>query len=138
MVDFEAAREILQAINKASPFNRSSGFELVEIGPGLAKLAMKSSGHVLNQLGTVHAGVQTGLLETAAAFAAGLAAERQVVTIQMSLSFLAQAAGERLVATARVSRASRSHVFVEAEMTAEQATEAKVVTSATLVLKSLG
>jgi uncharacterized protein (TIGR00369 family) len=135
MVDLQTARKVLLSINDASPFNRFAGFELIEVESGFVRLALSTGPSTLNQAGTLHAGVQSGFLETAGAFAAGLVAQGQVVTIQMSLSFLAPASGTRFEAAARVLRASKSHVFVDAQLTSAALPDPHIVAVANLVLR---
>lgn len=80
--------------------------------------ALKTHAAHKNHIGLVHGGVLTGLLDQVLALAAWNAADRQpVVTVQMDTRFLGAArAGELLEARAHLRHATRSMLFVDAEI----------------------
>ena len=131
----EGAREALAAVNAASPFNRFAGFELAALEPGHVSLELRPGPKLRNQQGSLHAGVQAGLMETAAAFVAAVAAQSPVVTVQMSLSFVGTAAAGTFAAEAGVVRAGRSQIFAEARLLALDGAAPALVAVATFVLK---
>lgn len=79
-----------------------------------------------NHIGLVHGGVLTSLLDQAIAIVAWNAADRQpVVTIQMDTRFLAAVrAGELLEVRPRIRHATRSLMFVDADLTCGSTTVA--------------
>lgn len=86
-----------------------------------------------NPIGLVHGGVLTSLLDQVMAVVAWNAADRQpTVTIQMDTRFLGAArAGDLLETRATIQRATRSLIFVDAEITSA----AQPVASATAIMK---
>jgi uncharacterized protein (TIGR00369 family) len=130
----------LEAVNVASPFNRLAGFRVVAAQAGAVVLAGAAAPELMNHAGTLHAGVQSALIDTACGFAAGSVAGN-VVTLQMSVQFLSSAKGERFEARARVTRAGRSQVFAEAQLFALRGpgagAEEVLVASGTAVLAKL-
>ncbi|MHB1126804.1 MAG: hydroxyphenylacetyl-CoA thioesterase PaaI [Bacillota bacterium] len=68
-------------------FPRSLGIELLDVGPGYAKLGMKVSSGLLNFLGTAHGGVIFTLADTAMAVA-GNSRGIPAVAIQVSINYL--------------------------------------------------
>lgn len=137
MPDADALRIALGAFNAASPFNRWAGFEIVAAEPGKATLALLARVELLNHADALHAGVQSALLDTAAGYAAGTLAGN-VVTLQLSLQFIAAAKGDRFEARAEVVRAGKKQVFAEARLFAIIGGDAMLVASASLVLARLG
>jgi uncharacterized protein (TIGR00369 family) len=123
----------LRAVNAASPFNGLAGFEIVHAAPGEATLSAAAQPRLMNHAGTLHAGVQSALIDTACGYAAGSIAGN-VVTVQMSLSFLAAARGERFEARALVTKNGRSQVFAEARLFAIAGGEEILVATGTAVL----
>ncbi len=135
--ELAAMAAALRAANAASPFNGLAGFEIVRAGAGEAVLAAAAEARLLNHAGALHAGVQSGLIDTACGYAAATVAGN-VVTVQMSLSFLAAAKGDRFEARARVTRAGRSQVFAEAQLFAMGGEAETLVASGTAVLVRMG
>ncbi len=86
-----------------------------------------------NLIGLVHGGVLTSLLDQVIAMTAWQAADRRpTVTIQMDTRFLGPArAGDFLMAGARVRQATRSLLFVDAEITCAD----RLIASATAIMK---
>jgi uncharacterized protein (TIGR00369 family) len=123
----------LQAANAASPFNGFAGFEIVAVAPGEATLAAAAAPALTNHAGLLHAGVQSALIDTACGYAAAGVAGN-VTTVQLSLSFLAAAKGERFEARARVIRAGRSQIFAEARLFALRDGVETLAASGTAVL----
>lgn len=123
----------LEQVNGASPFNRLAGFRVTSATAGAVTLAGSAAAELMNHAGALHAGVQAALIDTACGFAAGTLAGN-VVTLQMSLSFLASAKGDRFEARARVIRQGRSQIFAEAQLFAWRGEEELLVASGTAVL----
>lgn len=86
-----------------------------------------------NAIGSVHGGVVTGVLDQAIAIEAWNAANRQpTVTLQMDTRFVTAArAGDLLEARATLRHATRSMLFVDADLHAGE----RLVATATAVMK---
>ncbi|HFD16014.1 MAG TPA: hydroxyphenylacetyl-CoA thioesterase PaaI [Rhodospirillales bacterium] len=89
-----------------------NGVEILEVGPGFARLAMTVRREMLNGHGLCHGGYIFFLADTAFAYACN-ADNHVTVALACHISFVAPAReGERLVAVAReVARAGRTGVF---------------------------
>jgi uncharacterized protein (TIGR00369 family) len=133
----QALERLLRAANAASPFNALAGFEIAHIGDGEVTLTAAAAPNLMNHAGLLHAGVQSALIDTACGYAAATVAGN-VVTVQMSLSFVAAAQGDRFEARARVIKAGRTQVFAEAELYASRGDEEALVASGTAVLVRVG
>lgn len=132
-----ALERALQAANAGSPFNGLAGFEIVAAAPGEVTLAAAAAPDLMNHASLLHAGVQSALIDTACGYAAGSVAGN-VTTVQLSLSFLAAAKGERFEARARVIKAGRSQIFAEAQLFAIRDGAETLATTGTAVLVRLG
>lgn len=86
-----------------------------------------------NHIGLVHGGVLTSLLDQAIAITAWNVADRQpTVTVQMDTRFLGAAkAGDFLEVRAKIRQATRSFIFVDADITCGD----KAIASASAVMK---
>ena len=94
------------------------GASIVELGRGRVVLEMPSDPRFGQQFGYTHAGAVTALVDTACGYAAltAMAEDREVLTVDFSVNFLAPAAGERFRATATVLRAGRTIVVTRGEV----------------------
>ena len=123
----------LEAANRASPFHRLTGFTIAHAAEGEARIDFAAGPDLLNHAGALHAGVQCAALDTAAGYAAATMAG-PVVTLQLSTSFLSSAKGERFEASARVVKAGKAQLFVEADLTAIRGDERRLASRASAVL----
>jgi len=100
----------------ASPFNQRLGIAAEDLADGSVRLTIETDASLNNELGIVHGGVASCLLDGAMGRAAGRSLEpgETCMTVQLSLQFLARAEG-RLQATGRVVRRGRSIAFLEGE-----------------------
>lgn len=105
----QAAAEAMWRDDSAS---RDLGMEILEVGPGRARLAMTIRQGMTNGHGTAHGGFIFTLADSAFAFACNSTGERTVAA-HCSITFLRPGTlGDRLVATAReVSRSGRSGLY---------------------------
>jgi acyl-CoA thioesterase len=105
----QASAEAMWASDNAS---RSLGMELLEVGPGYARMAMTLTDAMANGHGLAHGGYIFTLADSAFAFACNTYGER-VVAAQCSITFLRPGkTGHRLIATAReVARSGRSGIY---------------------------
>lgn len=123
----------LEAANAASPFHRVTGFTVTHAAQGEARIDFARAPDLLNHAGALHAGVQCAALDTAAGYAAATMAG-PVVTLQLSTSFLSSAKGERFEASARVVKAGKAQLFVEAELVTVHGDERRTAARASAVL----
>lgn len=114
------------------PFADLCGIEEVGIVDGRTRLRLEVTPEVENNLGMAHGGLLTTLLDIAMGTAARTAVGRPVMTLDMQVSFLSPGRGA-LLGHGRVTKAGRSIVFCEAEITREG--DGEVVARATGLFK---
>lgn len=122
----------IQAINKASAFNQEQGFEVSALSSGRATIKMEAKVASLNHAQTLHAGIAAAMLDTAAGFAAATVAG-PVVTVGLSVAYVAASNGPCFEARADVIRAGRTQVFVDVKLFAVGDTK-KFIATATVIL----
>jgi len=134
----DTIRAALDAANRASPFNRFFDFRLIETASGSATLAMTARDEARNHAGTPHAGMTAGLLDTAAGYAAATVAGN-VVTVGLTVNYVAASKGTEFVAHATVVRAGSRQVFVDARLIepATDATPERLIATASVILAPL-
>lgn len=115
MADMDAeaiAQAAAEAMWRGDSASRDLGMEILEVGPGRARLAMTIRPGMTNGHGTAHGGFIFTLADSAFAFACNSAGERTVAA-HCSITFLRPGTlGDRLVATAReVSKSGRSGLY---------------------------
>ncbi|MDE2362319.1 MAG: PaaI family thioesterase [Hyphomicrobiales bacterium] len=98
------------------PFVGYCGIEPVEAANGRSRLEVTIEPHHGNQMGVAHGGLLMTLLDVCMGSASRTAVGCNVVTVDMQVAFMAPASG-RLVGQGRVTRAGKSLVFVEADIT---------------------
>ena len=105
----QAAAEVMWRDDSAS---RDLGMEILEVGPGRARLAMTIRPGMTNGHGTAHGGFIFTLADSAFAFACN-SYNQNTVAQHCSVTFLRPAlAGDRLTASAReVSRIGRDGIY---------------------------
>ena len=103
------------------PFTRHLGLVVESAEAGEAVVSLELQPHLLNNHDAGHGGVLTTLLDVAMANAAlsRVDYEREVVTVDLHVAFLAAGSG-RLVASARASGGGKSICFCEARVVDEQ------------------
>ena len=106
------ARTCADAMWAEDDASKGLGMEIVEIGPGFAKLAMTVRPDMVNGQRIAHGGFIFTLADSAFAFACNSHNER-VVAAQGQITFIRPGKlGDRLVATAReVTRGGRSGIY---------------------------
>ncbi|MEO8605443.1 MAG: PaaI family thioesterase [bacterium] len=100
---------------------------------GIVELGFTATEQFCNRLGNVQGGLLAAMLDSAlgCAAVAVLPPPASVVTLSMSVSFLAPAAPGALRGTGRVRRSGRSVIFAEAELR-DAADEVVATASATM------
>ncbi|HEY8252239.1 MAG TPA: PaaI family thioesterase [Burkholderiales bacterium] len=109
--------EFAREYQKKIPYLQHLKIQTDELGEGTARLSLPIEPQLTNSLGTAHGGVIMSLLDVALCTAARTLHPDSigVITIDLSVSFIGGASGERLAAEARVLKDGRSMSFVEAE-----------------------
>jgi acyl-CoA thioesterase len=107
-----AARAAVQALYARDLAAQALGIEILDVAPGVVRVAMVVRHDMLNGHGTCHGGMLFALADTAFAFACNSYGEAMVAA-GASMEFLAAAArGDRLIATAsETSRTARHGIY---------------------------
>jgi uncharacterized protein (TIGR00369 family) len=113
-----AAERRVRASFAAQSMMATLGASIVGLDRGRVVLEMPADPRFGQQFGYTHAGAVTALVDTACGYAAltAMAADREVLTVDFSVNFLAPAAGERFRASATVLRAGRTIVVTRGEV----------------------
>ena len=101
------------------------GATLSRVAPGEVDIELPFRADLLQQTGTLHAGVITAIADSACGYAALtlMPAGAEVWSVEFKINLLAPAAGRRFLARARVVRSGRTLTVC----TAEVATDERVV-----------
>ena len=93
------------------------GYRLTAWEPDFARVEMPLAPHLLNRQGLPHGGLHATLLDTAMGFAGcytGDPERRQMaLTLSLTVNFIGQAQGDRLIAEARRTGGGKSTFFAE-------------------------
>ena len=105
------------------------GASIVRAVPGEVEIELPCRDHVMQQAGVVHAGALASIADSACGGAALtlMPPGSDVVSIEFKMNLLAPAAGERVVARARVVRAGRSVTVCSADVFAIRGGEETLV-----------
>ncbi len=111
--DWDAWCQMRRSIFERQPcLNSYLGLDLIQAGPGWARLRLALRPDVMNPFGAAHGGSTSALIDSAAghAVAAWCAPEsdRIMGTIDMQVHFLERAQGRELIAEARVVRGGKA------------------------------
>ena len=132
-------RQRVQRSFDAQGLMTTLGARLERVAPGEVQIALPFSRHLSQQLGYLHAGAITSILDSACGYAAltQAPAGMEVVTAEFKINLMAPAAGERLVARARVVRSGRTLTVALCEVEAEAGGSRKTVALMTATLASV-
>ena len=115
-----------------SGFQKHMGYELVEWSDGFAKLIMPIGQHLLNREGIPHGGALATVLDTAMGFAGSYTGDPDkphiVMTLNLSVNYMAKANGTRLITTANVTGGGYKTFFAEARVSDDLGTVAATAT----------
>lgn len=103
-------QRIQESIN-SSPFYRTMGFRLVELGPGLSRLEATVMANHMNVYGNAHGGLCAALIDSAigTAFIGALGhVDHAAPTVELKLNYLAPVTGGKLVATGKLVHRGRT------------------------------
>ena len=100
---------------------RALGAAISSVEQGKCRLEMPRHDGALQQHGYFHGGIVGALADSAAGYAANsmLMPDREVLTVEYKINFLAPAKGERLCAEGRVIKSGRTLTVVAVEVWVE-------------------
>ena len=115
------------------------GASIVHVAPGIVEIALPASLSVSQQHGFVHAGAVAAIADAAAGYAALtlLPPGAGVLTAEFKINLVAPAAGERVLARARVIKAGRTLTLAQTEVFSETAAGEKLVALLTATLMTI-
>jgi uncharacterized protein (TIGR00369 family) len=112
--------EGVQKILECTPIHRHLGFRCESIERGAACVVFScpvgDAALRMDGVGQVHGGILATLIDSAATFAACIAAGRSVPTAALHVDYLRPTSGSDLVATAKVRKIGRSTAVVDVEV----------------------
>ena len=105
------------------------GAKLTVCAPGRTEVEMPFNPAVTQQHGFLHAGAVTSVTDSACGFAAMtlMPAGAEVLTVELKISLLAPAKGERFHFTGEVIKPGRTLIFTEGRAFAEEAGERRLI-----------
>jgi uncharacterized protein (TIGR00369 family) len=121
-------RSDVAALSATAAFNVWAGVEVVAAGAGRAELRLPWRADFGQYAGFLHAGMISGLIDTACGFAA-FTLSGHVLASHIAVNCLAPAAGDAFVARAHVVKAGRRQVFAHAELFALRSGDERLVAS---------
>ena len=116
--DLEARLAFVRTFAQTSPYYRSLGMTLAEVGDGHAVLRVEIQAQHLNADGIVHGGVLPAIADGAMGNALRMIKGEgsQVFTAEVSLQYLRPVTGGTMLADARVVQSGRRLSFAEVEI----------------------
>jgi len=118
---------------------RTLGATLEHVSPGKVEIALQPDPAISQQHGFTHAGAVSAIADSAAGYAALTQMPNGVgvLTTEFKINFLAPAAGDRLVARARVVKAGRTLTVAQSEVFAERAGQEKMIALLTATIMAV-
>ncbi|KPL54269.1 hypothetical protein ABB55_20325 [Prosthecomicrobium hirschii] len=128
-------QKTLQTFNSAA-YIRDLGCRLIDIEPGRVVTELDLAGRHLQQNGYVHAGVQAAIADhTAGTACITLTTPSQIIlSIELKLSLMVAARGEKLICRGEVLKAGSRVSFAEAKVYAVESGRERLVSHATVSL----
>jgi len=106
---------------KPSAMAAHLGIEMTDWQEGYARVEIPIAPHVANRQGIPHGGLHATLMDTAMGFAGCFTGDtdkhQMALTLSMTVNYLGQAQGTRLIAEGHVSGGGRKTYFAKAEVT---------------------
>ncbi|MGH9418740.1 MAG: PaaI family thioesterase, partial [Thermoanaerobaculia bacterium] len=101
-------------------FMRTLNASLLSVEPGFVEIELPVDETVTQQHGFVHAGAVASIADSACGYAAFslMPADAGVLAVEFKINLMAPAAGEKLIARARVVRAGRTLTVCQADVSA--------------------
>ena len=127
---------LVEEIFQNAEFVRSLGIELISFGKGWCETRLNGTLALRQQHGFLHAGVLMTLADhTCGGAAASTVPDgRDVITIEIKVSFLRPAAAATVLCRAEVLRAGKNLVFVEATVMGESSEGRTMIAKASSTL----
>lgn len=121
MNDEEKKKQAFAAVGKI-PYLKFLGIEPVDFDRGVAVLSLEMRDELRQPYGLLHGGAIASLIDsaTASAVIGTLSEGEQATTIDLSLQFLRPHTVGKVVCTAKVTRAGKRIIFVQAEVVNEE------------------
>jgi uncharacterized protein (TIGR00369 family) len=105
------------------PFQNLIGFRIAAWADRYARVELDLAAQHGNRYGLPHGGVHAALIDTAAGFAGSFCPwpgrVRRAMTLSLTINYLGQAKGSRLIAEGRVTGGGRKSFFAAVELTDE-------------------
>ena len=133
-ITLELGRQVLAS----QPFSVWIGAALMAFSPGEAELTIPITEQLKQQYGFLHGGVISYAADNALSFAGGSVLGLLVLTSEYKINYLRQAAGERLVARARVIHASKRQAVCRCDVYTVQDGEETLCATAQGTIVKLG
>jgi uncharacterized protein (TIGR00369 family) len=116
----EELRQRIQRSFDAQGLMTTLGARLERVAPGEVQIALPFSRRLSQQLGYLHAGAITSILDSACGYAALTQAppDREVVTAEFKINLMRPALGRRFLAIGRVQNAGRTLTVCTGEVRA--------------------
>lgn len=133
-ITLELGRQVLAS----QPFSVLIGATLLAFSPGEAELTIPITDQLKQQYGFLHGGVISYAADNALSFAGGSVLGLLVLTSEYKINYLRQAAGERLVARARVIHASKRQAVCRCDVYAVQDDEETLCATAQGTIVKIG
>jgi len=104
----------------AYSFQRLLGYEVTAWSDGFARVELPLTDKLMNRQGLPHGGVHATLVDTAMGYAGCYTGDpdrrKLALTLSLTINYLGQATGARLIAEARVTGGGRRTYFAEASL----------------------
>ncbi|MGH7133180.1 MAG: PaaI family thioesterase [Phycisphaerales bacterium] len=114
----DSAKHAVSSSFARQPLMATLGARLIEVADGLVRIELPITPAITQQHGFAHAGAVAAIADSACGYAAltKIPPGSEVLSIEFKVNLLAPAAGDRLVATAKVIRAGRTISVCQAEV----------------------
>lgn len=113
-------------IEDTYPLQDHLGFQLTAWRDGFARIEAPLAPFLMNRQGLPHGGVHATLMDSAMGFAGCYTGDRDTrqmaLTLSLTVNYLAQASGARLIATAQRTGGGRKTFFADARVEDENGT----------------
>lgn len=139
MEKHQDARALVERITGLPGFTQAAGVEVMAASPGRVTLGVARRADLLQPNGYFHGGVIAGLADHAAGGAVTTALEggQFAVTVNLQVSYLAPADGERLIARAHAVQAGRTIGVAQVEVSIERDGAESPCAMATVTLRAV-
>ena len=136
--DADFARRVHESFSRQG-LMQTIGAKLIRVEPGEIEIEMPIGPGVSQQHGFAHAGAVASIADSACGYAAFslMPADSGVLAVEFKINLMAPAAGESLIARARVVRAGRTLSICQAEVAAVNGNEERAVAIMTATIMNV-